>query len=39
MNENNSDFDILIKIIKVLETDYTFYRTFRVILMKLNYMI
>ncbi len=39
MNENDFNFNILIKIIKVLETDYTFYRTFRVILMKLNYMI
>ncbi len=39
MNENNSNFDILIKIIKVLKTDYTFHRAFRVILIKLNYMI
>ncbi len=39
MNENDSDFNILIKITKVLKTDYTLHRAFRVILMKLNYMI
>ncbi len=39
MNENDSDFNILIEITKVLETDYTLHRAFRIILMKLNYMI
>ena len=39
MKENDFGFNILIEITEVLETDYTFHRAFRVILMKLNYMI
>ncbi len=39
MNENDFNFDILIKITKVLKTDYILHRVFRIILMKLNYMI
>ncbi len=39
MNENDFNLNILIKIIKVLKIDYTFHRAFRIILMKLNYMI
>jgi len=39
MKENDSNLDILIKTTEVLEIDYTLYRAFQVILMKLNYMI
>ncbi len=39
MKENDFDLDILIETTEVLETDYTLHRAFRVILMKLNYMI
>ncbi len=39
IKENDFDFDILIEITEVLETDYTLHHAFQVILMKLNYMI
>ncbi len=39
MKENDFDFNILIETTEVLKTDYTLHHAFRVILMKLNYMI
>ena len=39
MKENDSDLNILIETIEVLETNYTLHHAFQVILMKFNYMI